>query len=97
MQTASVRLLENNDPVSGFSEPQLWPGGKGVFSVIGTFDGGQVGLEYLGPDGLSYIPVPNGTVTTNSGFAFELPPAQIRASVSGSATNIYAAAERIPE
>ena len=93
MQTASVMLLTNG---AVDSESFLWPGGKGVFSAVATFGGGSVGLEYIGPDGATWIAAAGGSLTANGGFVFELPPCQIRATVD-TATAVYANAARIPE
>ncbi|MBP6748425.1 MAG: hypothetical protein KA144_02195 [Xanthomonadaceae bacterium] len=93
MQTAGVMLLTNEAVDSGSF---LWPGGKGVFSVVATFGGGSVGLEYLGPDGATWIAPTGGLLIANGGIVFELPPGQIRATVD-TATAVYATATRIPE
>lgn len=93
MHSASVKLLTNGSATSG---QQYWPGGKGVFQVVATFGGGSVGLEYLGPDGVTWVAPAGGSLTANGGVVFELAPCQIRAAVV-TATAVHASAERIPE
>lgn len=94
MHSASVKLLTNGGATSG---QQYWPGGKGVFQVVATFGGGSVGLEYLGPDGVTWVAPAGGSLLANGGFVFELAPCQIRAAVSVGPTGVHASAERIPE
>ena len=69
-----------------------WSGGRGVFSVAATFGGGSVTLQYLGPDGSTWLT--GATALTAAGLvAFELPPGQIRAAVV-TATGVYANADQ---
>lgn len=75
---------------------QLWPGGRGVFSVAATFGGGTVKLQYLLPDNSSWADAgTDTTLTANGGGGFELPAVQIRANVA-TATGVYATAVGIP-
>lgn len=81
-------LLDN---ASATGNPVRWNGGRGVFSAVGTFGGGSVTLQYLGPDGATWITA--ATALTAAGLvAFELPPGQIRAAVV-TATGVYARAD----
>lgn len=81
-------LLDN---ASATGNPVRWNGGRGVFSAVGTFGGGSVTLQYLGPDGSTWITA--ATALTAAGLvAFELPPGQIRAAVV-TATGVYARAD----
>lgn len=91
MNTASVELLANG---SATSASMQWPGGQGMFTVTAT-GYGSVSLQYLGPNGSTWITPPSGTLTADGGFVFELPPCPIRASVVA-ATAVYARADRIP-
>lgn len=93
MQTASVSLLSN---ASATSAGATWLGGKGVFAATATWGGGSVSLQYLGPNGSTWITPTSGALTADGGFVFELPPGQIRAAVV-TATGVYARADRIPE
>ena len=81
-------LLSN---ASATSSPTVWPGGRGVFIVTATFGGGSVTLQYLGPDGTTYVTGATA-LTANGLVAFELPAGQIRALVT-TATAVYANAE----
>lgn len=82
-------LLDN---ASATSAGQTWGGGRGVFSAVATWGGGNVQLQYLGPNGSTWLNV--GSALTADGLAaFELPPGQIRASVT-TATAVYARADQ---
>lgn len=104
MQTASVDLLINASAGTAEPYPQ-WPGGRGLFSVSGTFGGTSVTLEYRGAGNVFY-PVKamagDGTRTTVAATAqdawlFELPPGEIRAVLTGGAGSaMFATAARIP-
>jgi hypothetical protein len=74
--------------------PVDWPGGVGVFSVVGTFTGCTVTLEFLGPDGVTYLPAGSATTLTSAGAGvFYLPHRLIIAVISGgSPSGIYAEA-----
>lgn len=83
------QLLTN---ASADGAPAQWGGGRGLFSVVATFGGGSVQLQYRGPDGATWLNV--GAALTAAGIQnFELPPGQIRAAVT-TATAAYAAAEQ---
>lgn len=95
--SASVLLLSN---AAATSAGMYWPGGRGMFSAVATFGGGSVTLNYLGPDGTTWLVAqqPDATdaaLTAAGGVLFELPPGQIRAAVV-TATDVYARADRIP-
>lgn len=82
-------LLSN---ASATGSPVQWSGGKGVFSAVATWGGGNVQLQYLGPDGTTWLNV--GAALTANGLApFELPPGRIRAAVT-TATGVYADANQ---
>jgi len=57
-------------------------GGRGWMLVYGTFGSGSMDLEYTF-DGTTAISSAS-TVTANGGGTFELPPCQVRATLSGS-------------
>lgn len=96
MQTASVTLLSN---ASATGSAKAWPGGRGTFSVVGTFAGATASLEYLGPDSSTWLTVGTDTTKTANGLGnFDLPPGQIRASITGGPpSGVYAVAARVPE
>lgn len=101
LHTASVELLSN---AAATGEWKFWPGGRGFFCVVGTFDSEDVTLQMLGPDGSTPIGATDvggsaATISAAGGLLFELPPCQIRAAVStggGSPAGLYARADRIP-
>lgn len=81
--------LLNNASATGSAA--RWNGGRGVFSAVATWGGGNVQLQYLGPNGSTWLNV--GSALTADGLAaFELPPGQIRAAVT-TATAVYARAD----
>jgi hypothetical protein len=83
--------LLNNASATGAAA--TWNGGAGVFAVVGTFTGATVALEYLGPDGTTWVASAAG-LTANGLQRFALPPGQIRASVTGGTpSGLYANAE----
>lgn len=103
MNSASVELLSN---ASATGEWVAWPGGRGVFSVDGTFGSASVYLNYRSPDGSSGIRAQvlasDGTLTAvaltaEGGFIVDLPPGQVRAEVSGGTPSaLYARLDRVP-
>lgn len=82
-------LLDN---ASATGSPAVWGGGRGVFTAVATWGGGNVTLQYLGPNGSTWLTA--ATALTADGLvAFELPPGQIRAAVT-TATAVYARADQ---
>jgi hypothetical protein len=73
-----------------------WGGGQGVFAAVGTFSGATVSLQFLGPDGSTWVAAGSATTLTAAGAGvFVLPPGQIRAAISGGPpTGMYAQAEQ---
>lgn len=92
-------LFQLLDDASATGSAVAWPGGLGSFSLpAGTIGGATVKLQWQ-PDGTNWVDVdrsPDTYVTfTSTGLSglFQLPPANIRAAVSGgtpSALNAYA-------
>jgi hypothetical protein len=71
-------------------------GGKYAISALGTFGGGSVKFQVLGPDGSSFISPSAGTDFTAAGEAvLDLPPCQARFTIA-TATAVYASACRVP-
>lgn len=99
MNSYGIVLLANAG--TGAGAAFSWPGGRLAFSAVATFGGGSVALEYLGPDGVTWIPAAKDTDGTAVSLAAagiiicELPPGQIRANAT-TATAVYARADRIP-
>lgn len=105
MQTASVTLLTNASATSAAGQ---WPGGRGSLDVVGTFGGASVTLQYLGPDGATWLDLKTMDPSTGAQTAvaltaagsigFMLPPCPIRVAVSGGApSGLFAQASRVPE
>lgn len=97
MNSAGVTLLTN---AAATGAGQSWPGGRGLFVALATFGGGSVGLEFLGPDGTTWLPCQSVagaavTLTAAGSVLFEQPPGLLRASVV-TATAVFARADRIP-
>ena len=95
MLTESIVLLTNGTATG----PQVqWPGGRGVFTAAGNFSGATVALQMLGPDGATWFNTGTDTTLTSAGVgAFDLPPAQVRANVTGGPPiGMYAGAARVP-
>lgn len=98
MATSAGALLLSNASATGSAK--AWPGGRGFFSAVATFGVGSVTLQYLGPDGTTWLvaqqpDATDATLTAAGGVLFELPPGKIRAAVV-TATAVYARADRIP-
>lgn len=83
-------LIDNG---SATGSPATWGGGIGKFTAAGTFGGATVTLEYLGPDGATWLS--GATSLTSPGMVdFRLPPGRIRAAISGGTpSGIYARAD----
>lgn len=92
-RTEAVSLLSN---ATATGAGKSWPGGMGVFSVAATFSGATIKLQFLGPDGATWLDVGSGVTLTSAGAGgFYLHPCVIRAAVSGSPTGAYAQAQRV--
>jgi len=87
--------LLNNAAATGAAVQ--WDGGIGAFSAAGTFSGATVKLQWLGPDGTTYLDVGTDTTLTAAGAGgFVLPPCKIRAFISGGPpSGMYAAADKV--
>lgn len=91
-------LLSNG---SGTGASFDWPGGDGVFFIeSATFGGGNVALQFQGPNG-SWVPVINYATTTPISLTavgmanFRAPAGPVRA-VATTATAVYASAVGVP-
>ena len=74
-----------------------WTGGLGVFTALVTFGGATVTLQYLGPDGVTWVAMgTDTTLTAAGGGVFVYPPGQVRAAISGGPpSGMYAQAEPV--
>lgn len=73
---------------------QLVGGAYMFMAVSANWNGGSVGLNLLGPDGVTWLSVVTAQ-TANGGGSLTLPPGQYKFSVSGTLT-AYAEVVRIP-
>lgn len=90
----AIQLLFN----TAATGPEVgWGGGPGMFSVAGTFGGATVTLQFLGPDGVTWIACgPDTTLTAAGGGIFNLSNKKVRALVTGGApSGLFADAERL--
>lgn len=73
-----------------------WPGGRGTVTVAGTIGGATLTLQYLGPDGTTWVAAGSATTFTAAGAAnFEAAQGSIRMLVAGGApSGLYATATR---
>lgn len=104
MSSSAGSMLLNNASATGTDV--RWEGGQGVATFAGTFAGTSATLEYLSPNGSTWVPVAamsdagvQTTVTlTAAGFiGFILPPGRIRATLTGGTPSaMYAQADRVP-
>ena len=88
-----MQLLENASATGTWVQ---WGGGIGIFTVVGTWAGATVTLQFLGPDGATAVAMgTDTTLTANGAGAFVYPPGKIRAAISGGPpSGVYAQAEQ---
>ncbi len=94
MALTDIALISNGTATGPMKQ---WPGGQGLFSLVGTLGGATVALTFLGPDGATMLPVTGVSLTANGSALFTLPPCWIQATVTGgtSPTGIYANASQV--
>lgn len=101
MNSFSALLLNNGDTTG---PARYWAGGQGILTVWADFDGsggGDITMEWLGPDGVTWVPA-NDTagapifIEANGSVRFELPPGQIR-GVANAVAPVVALAARVTE
>lgn len=95
MSTASAKLLSDASATGGWVS---YPGGPSVVSVVGSFSGGTVTLEVVGPDGATPVIVSSFAANGRSPGAAGLPlaPGQYRGAITGVVTGVHMAVERVP-
>lgn len=77
---------------SATSATEQWGGGRGILVATATWGGGSVTLQFLGPDGSTWLT--GATALTANGFVlFELPPCRYRIAIA-TATAVYAQVEQ---
>lgn len=80
-------LLSN---ASATGSAVAWPGFRGVLMAEGTWSGATLTLQYKSPNGTWLdVDTTNAVLSANGMFGFELPPGEIRASISGSPSAMY--------
>lgn len=78
------------DNASATTSAFVWNGGRGAFMAKATWGGGTVKLQYLLPDGSTWVDVgPDVELTADGMGGFELPPGHIRVNIA-TATAVYA-------
>jgi hypothetical protein len=94
-------LLLSNASATGSTA--TWPGGRGFFTLAGTVGGATIKIQLLGPDGTTFLDAVKLDGTTAASMTavgcleLEMPPAQIKATVTGgSPSGLYARLERMP-
>lgn len=81
MRSGRIDLLSNG---SATSAGMLWTGGRGTFMASGTFGGATISLQFLAPNGTTWLDAGTYTTLTAAGAGnFDLPQCKVRASVSG--------------
>jgi hypothetical protein len=89
-----LQLIYNG---SATGTAMMWRGGIGTFTVVGTFGGATVKLQFLGPDDTTWVDVgADATYTANGTINVTLASGMVRANVAGGTpSNIYATLEPI--
>lgn len=92
----SVLSLLSNAAATG-ATVVVTAGGSYSFAVLGTFSGATVALQIMGPDGATWITIPNSGQTAAGVVTVDIPTgASVRASVTGGPpTGIYASLSMI--
>lgn len=95
MQSLSAVLLDNADATGATT---TWQGGRARFTAVGTFGGGTVNLEFLGPDNATWVPYDATGLTAAGSLVIETVPGSLRASVTGGTPSaLYARLDRVPD
>jgi hypothetical protein len=91
-----IDLLIN---ASATGVPVLVNGGRRVFSVVGTFGGATVTLQWQDQDTGTWVDVPNAAFTAPGTAAVDVGErSTVRANVTGGApSGLYAKLSRVPE
>ncbi len=75
-----VTLL-TNAAVTGTA--QDWPGGQGMWTAYGTFDGVTAQLQVSPDAGMTWIDISGALLTADGGFPFLVPAYKIRTKITG--------------
>jgi hypothetical protein len=76
-------------------------GGRYVLTASATWSAGSIALQYLGPDGVTWIPALTvsgsaNTLSANGQQVMDLAAGQYRIAVTGSPSAVYAAISLVP-
>lgn len=73
-------------------------GGRQVFSIVGTFNGGTAQLQMLGPDGFTFIDIANGAFTAPGAVAVDVPfNKSWKVTLTGSPSKMFAELASVPQ
>lgn len=87
----SITLLSNAGAGNGGAK--AWPGGVGELTAVGTWGGGNLQLQTLGPNGSTWVNV-GSPLTADGTMSFSLGRCQIRGVVT-TASGVYAVCRRV--
>lgn len=90
-----IDFFESQD-AAGNSPEKIWEGGPGIFSAVaGTWNSATVKLQAKGPDKATWVDITGLVLSANGFLAFEASKhAALRAVVTGTPTDLYAAADQ---
>ncbi len=88
MQINGHLVLANGVGSGSETAFQTWKGGRGSMTAEGTWNGGSVQLQCQSRNGTT-LAVAGVVLQENGIINFDLPPGQIKCSISGSANPIY--------
>ncbi len=94
--TTSAVLLENGSETGG---GVYFPGGTATVEIIANFGIGNVAVEKLGADGVTWLSVVSSqaaNILFRPASSLSYPPGQYRAVVAAGATGVYVKMERVP-
>lgn len=83
-QSTQTADLLNNAGATGASVG--FGGGKAVLAIIAGLGGATVGLEVLGPDGATWLPVSGASSAAATAVALDLAAGTYRGAVTGGTT-----------
>lgn len=87
-------MLATNAGTGAQAQHTVHLGGKYRLRAVATFGGGSVALQTLGPDGTTWIPVANASLTAAGDVEVNLPKGQYRV-LNTTATAVYADLVRV--
>lgn len=92
--SVDAQLFQN---ISASQGPFPLKGGYYMVAGVGTWSGGNVELQVLGPDGVTYLSLPTALkLTANGTIAGYVPPGQCKFTITGTPTAVYVSAAGVP-